>query len=85
MPDNLLDPRRKRLLWRASHRGIREMDIVLGRFAESRIATMGEADLRELEAIIDIPDQDLFAWLTGGSAPDAARTKTLDALLAFRP
>jgi antitoxin CptB len=85
MPDTILDPRRKRLLWRARHRGIKEMDIVLGRFAEARVAAMSDAELAELESIIDIPDQDLIGWITAGAAPAAARSATLDALLAFRP
>ena len=85
MPDTIIDPRRKRLLWRASHRGIKEMDIVLGRFAELRLAEMTDAELAELETIIDIPDQDLFSWITAGAAPAAARSPVLDDLLAFRP
>ena len=84
MPDTSLDPRRKRILWRASHRGIREMDIVLGRFAEQRVAAMNDAELSELEAIIDIPDQELLGWITAGAAPEAARSPTLEAMLAFR-
>jgi len=42
------DTRRKRLLWRASHRGIREMDLILGGFATARIDTMTPAELDQL-------------------------------------
>ncbi|HMO31090.1 succinate dehydrogenase assembly factor 2, partial [Enterovirga sp.] len=38
-----LDPRRKRALFRAWHRGMREMDIVMGRFADREMATLSEA------------------------------------------
>ena len=44
--------RRKRLLWRASHRGTREMDLLLGGFARNRIEHLNDAELDELEAII---------------------------------
>ncbi len=58
------DARRRRLLWRASHRGIKEMDLILGSFAAARISHMDEAELAELETIIEIPDQELLAWAT---------------------
>lgn len=60
-----LAPRRKRILFRAWHRGMREMDLLLGCFVESHIATMSEAELAETEALIDVLDRDLLAWLTG--------------------
>lgn len=59
-----LDPRRKRILFRAWHRGIREMDLIMGRYVESVIADFGEADLAILETLIEIEDRDLFAWIT---------------------
>ena len=58
------DARRKRLLWRASHRGIKEMDLILGGFAQSRVSTLNETELLALEAIIELPDQELLAWAT---------------------
>jgi antitoxin CptB len=60
-----LDGRRRRLLFRCRHRGIREMDIVLGRFADSALADLSEAELAELETWLDIPDQQIFAWVNG--------------------
>ncbi|MCA0401519.1 MAG: succinate dehydrogenase assembly factor 2 [Proteobacteria bacterium] len=60
-----LDPRRKRLLFRAWHRGTREMDLLMGRYAESVVDTLDEANLAAFEAMIDLSDHDLFAWLTG--------------------
>lgn len=81
-----LDLRRKRLLWRACHRGIREMDLLLGGFAQARIGGLDGRGLDDLEAIIDIPDQTLLAWATGEAAvpPDQA-SPLLGELLAFRP
>jgi antitoxin CptB len=66
-----LDDRRKRLLYRCWHRGTREMDLILGRFADSEIASLSEIELSELERLIDAPDPDLYAALTGNIEPNA--------------
>jgi antitoxin CptB len=60
-----LDGRRRRLLFRCRHRGIREMDLVLGRFADANLASLSEAGLDELERWLEIPDQRIFAWVNG--------------------
>jgi antitoxin CptB len=69
-----LDDRRKRLLFRCWHRGTREMDLILGRFADAEIANLSDDELSELERLIEIPDPDLYAALTGDRplAPDDA-------------
>jgi antitoxin CptB len=60
-----LDQRRRRLLFRSWHRGIVEMDLVLGRFADAQIATWSAAELDDYERLLDIPDQPFFAWVSG--------------------
>ena len=60
-----LDARRRRLLFRSWHRGIREMDLVLGRFANAQIAALSESDLDEFERLLEVPDQQMFAWVCG--------------------
>jgi antitoxin CptB len=64
-----LDPRRRRLLFRSWHRGIREMDLVLGRFADAQIAHLSDAELVEVERWLDVPDQQMFAYVNGAEAP----------------
>ncbi len=64
-----LDVRRRRILFRSWHRGIREMDLIMGRFADEHIGEMSEAELDVYEHLIEVPDRDLFSWLT-----DAAPT-----------
>jgi antitoxin CptB len=64
-----LDDRRKRLLFRCWHRGTREMDLILGRFADAEIAGLAEDELAELELLIEVPDPDLYAALTGSALP----------------
>ena len=60
-----LDTRRRRALFRAWHRGMREMDILLGRFADAELARLTEAEMDEFEQILEAIDRDLLAWLTG--------------------
>ncbi|MBR1149395.1 succinate dehydrogenase assembly factor 2 [Bradyrhizobium sp. JYMT SZCCT0428] len=60
-----LDDRRKRLLFRCWHRGTREMDLILGRFADAEIAGLSDSDMAELERLLEVPDPDLYAALTG--------------------
>jgi antitoxin CptB len=63
-----LDPRRRKLLFRSWHRGMREMDLIMGRFADSALAELSEAELAEFERLIELPDRDLLAWVTGEAA-----------------
>jgi antitoxin CptB len=60
-----LDLRRRKLLFRCWHRGMREMDLIMGRFADSALVELSEAELAELERLIELPDRDLLAWVTG--------------------
>jgi antitoxin CptB len=70
-----LDDRRKRLLFRCWHRGTREMDLILGRFADAEIAGLSDDELSQLEHLIEVPDQDLYAAMSG-SAPTPAECAT---------
>ena len=70
-----LDPRRRKLLFRAWHRGIKEMDLILGGYADAYIAEMPSADLDEFEMILEINDRDLVKWFTNEEpVPGAADT-----------
>jgi antitoxin CptB len=60
-----LDARRRRLLFRAWHRGIREMDLLLGQFADAHIRTFTDGDIDLFEQLLEVPDQQLYAWLRG--------------------
>jgi antitoxin CptB len=60
-----LDVRRRKLLFRAWHRGLREVDLILGRFADGSIEDLDEAELSEFENLMNVPDGELLAWLTG--------------------
>ena len=60
-----LDPRRRKILFRAWHRGMREMDLIMGRFADAEIGNLNEAELDEFERLIEVLDRDLLSWVTG--------------------
>ncbi len=57
-----------RLRMRCWRRGTREMDLILGPFADSTLAQLGPADLDALEALIAENDQDLYLWMSGQAA-----------------
>jgi antitoxin CptB len=66
-----LDERRRRLLFRAWHRGMREVDLITGRFADAHITSMSEAEVDEFEKLMDVPEPDLLAWVMGARATPA--------------
>ena len=79
-----LDDRRRRLLFRCWHRGIREMDLVLGRFADAELTKLTDAELTELEGWLEVPDQQIYAWVNGMAAtPGEFDTALFRRLLAF--
>jgi antitoxin CptB len=81
-----LDDRRKRLLFRCWHRGTREMDLILGRFADAAIAGLTEDELAQLERLVEAPDPDLYAALTGDTPPAPEYAGSLfDRIKSFRP
>jgi antitoxin CptB len=63
-----LDLRRRKLLFRSWHRGMREMDLIMGGFADARIGALSEGELAQFERMIEVPDRDLLAWITGEEA-----------------
>lgn len=60
-----MDPRRKRLLFRAHHMGTAENDLLFGRFAEAHLAGLSAAQLDRFETLLVAADPDLNAWVTG--------------------
>ncbi|MHB1102063.1 MAG: FAD assembly factor SdhE [Devosia sp.] len=77
--------RRKRLRYRAWHRGTREMDLILGPFADARLEGLEGAELGRFERLLGEEDTDLLRWLMGQEAPPAdADRELLDQLIAFR-
>lgn len=65
-----LDDRQKRLLFRCWHRGTREMDLILGGFADVHIADLSDAEMTDLESLMELPDPDLYNAFSGGKPLD---------------
>lgn len=77
------DIRLKRLQMRSMRRGIKEMDIILSRFAEAKLHSMSEDELDVYEVLLDENDQDLYQWVTGQSAAPKALVALLNDIAAL--
>jgi len=80
-----LDQRRRKLLFRSWHRGIREMDLIMGGFADREIATLTDAEMDQYEHLLEVQDADILSWVTGTSpTPAAFDTPLLKKIVASR-
>ncbi|WP_245433923.1 succinate dehydrogenase assembly factor 2 [Rhodomicrobium lacus] len=64
-----LELRRKRAVYRALHRGTKELDLILGRYAEARVPVMDETQLTSFETVLAAQDPDVDLWIRKGEAP----------------
>jgi antitoxin CptB len=79
-----LDTRRRKLLFRAWRRGVREMDLIVGRFADAHIAALDAGGLDQFERLIEVPNAELYAWVSGAQAvPQNHDSAVLRQLIAF--
>jgi antitoxin CptB len=80
------DPRLKRLRFRAWRRGFREIDLILGPFADRHGPTLSPEEFDDLERLLDEADQDVYAWIIGqADVPAAFATPLMARLQTFRP
>jgi antitoxin CptB len=89
MTDNSADAdrevRRRRIRFRAWHRGIREMDLVMGGFADAALAGLSDDELDQFEHLLDLPDPQVFAWVADiEQVPPGEDIPLLAKLRAFR-
>jgi antitoxin CptB len=79
-----LDERRKKLLFRAWRRGVRETDLIVGRFADVYIDKFDETALDHFERLIEVPNAELYNWVSGeAEAPAEHDTAVLRDLKSF--
>ena len=79
------DARLKKLRFRAWRRGFREADLILGPFADKHVASFTTAELDWFEALLDEPDQDVYAWIVGTlPTPASYDTNIMHKIKAFR-
>ncbi|MBN9046697.1 MAG: succinate dehydrogenase assembly factor 2 [Rhizobiales bacterium] len=80
-----LDVRRRKLLFRSWHRGMRETDLILGQYADAYIAGFTDDQLDEFERILEVLDRDLFQWVMGERpTPPEYDTPLFRDIVAFR-
>ena len=80
-----LSMRRRRLRYRAWHRGTKEMDLVLGPFADAHLERLDTPELDRLEALMDEEDTDLLKWVMGQEpVPAGTDAELLAAIVAYR-
>lgn len=78
-----IEYKRKRLIFRSWHRGTKEMDLILGRFADAHISGFSEDELNQYEEILNHSDPDLYNWVGGQEAvPENIKTPVLERLVA---
>lgn len=84
MSDTLHSIQQKKLLFRAWHRGTREADLVLGRFAEAHVPHMDETQLQLFAELLNEQDPDIYDWLTGQQpVPPQFQNLVMDSLQNF--
>lgn len=81
-----MDPTRlEKLRYRAWRRGFREADLILGPFADRHLAELDERQLESFERLLEVPDQDLYGWITGRDpAPDPYDDDVMELIRGFR-
>ena len=80
-----LENKRKRLIFRSWHRGTREMDIIMGSFADRHIPEFSESQLSEYDDILSLNDPDLYNWYTQKEdVPANLDTEVMGLLLSFK-
>ncbi|EJF88728.1 succinate dehydrogenase assembly factor 2 [Bartonella tamiae] len=80
-----LDKQRRRLVFRAWHRGIKEMDLILGQYVDKYVHQMNEETIKEMEFIMSFEDRDLLTWVTGEVAsPETINTPLFQDIIDYR-
>ena len=83
IPDETPDARRKRLSMRSWRRGTKEMDLILGHFADVHLAQMDETTLATYDSLLNENDQDLLPWILGQDAAPEALADLLAQIAVF--
>lgn len=76
------ETRLRRLYMRSWRRGMKEMDLILGHFAKTRLRDLSPSELDAHEQLMDEPDQDLYAWISGASPTPAPFKASIERILA---
>lgn len=77
------ETRLRRLRMRSWRRGMREMDLIFGRFADERLADLSAAELDKFKSVLDENDQDLYLWVSGAGKSPAEHAEILSIVAVF--
>ncbi|KJS42662.1 MAG: hypothetical protein VR70_03875 [Rhodospirillaceae bacterium BRH_c57] len=84
--DPIMDTRRKRILYRANHRGTKEADVMLGGFAAAHLAGLTDSQLDTFEALLEELDVEIMDWVIGRQPlPPRHDTDLFRLILSFKP
>jgi len=72
-----LDERRRRLLYRAWHRGLLEADLIAGPFADAHIGTLSGPDVDQFERLLEVPSPQFVRWVLGSERPPPEQASEL--------
>jgi len=83
--DKALEHRRKKLKFRAWHRGIKEMDLILGKYADEHLATMSDAEMDIFSHLLKQADDELYTWVSGAKpVPEEFDNDIMKTLKSFQ-
>lgn len=72
------------MLFRAWHRGTKELDILLGSFADAHVEAMSDIELDDFERLMDVPEPDLYDWIAGRQPlPENYQGPLVERVIAF--
>ena len=81
-----IEIRRKKALFRAQRRGFRELDLIFAAFAETHLPSLEDPGLSQFEALLSVPDWQMFNWIMGHeSVPGDYDHSVFARLCAYRP
>jgi|APSaa5957512535_1039671.scaffolds.fasta_scaffold164260_2 antitoxin CptB len=83
--ETVMETLRKRLLYKATHRGMQETDKLIGGFAEQELGNLSEELLHAFDLLTDVPDADLLNWILGREAiPEAYDNEIMGLIIKFK-
>ena len=72
-----MDERLRKISFRANHRGLKELDLILGGFARAHLSKLTSEELDQFEQLLNIPDPQVLAWIMGTEDIPTDRTGTI--------
>ena len=79
------ETRLRRLVYQASYTGMKETDLLLGRFAKVHLHGLTDDELGQYEALLDAGDDRIYAWVVAGEpAPQVHENRVLDLIKEFK-